>query len=67
MIYNDNDGNGHVAAVQWVLEQFRKFLLLANLKKCQFYQKEVRFLGYMVSLKDIRMEDERIEAVKQWP
>ena len=50
-----------------MLEQLRKFLLFANLKKCQFHQKEVWFLGYVVSSKGIRMEDKRIKVVKQWP
>ena len=67
LIYTEDDGDGHVAAVRLDLEQLRKFLLYANLKKCQFHQDEVRFLGYVVSSKGIRMEDERIEAVKQWP
>ena len=67
LIYTNDDGDGHVSAVQWVLEQLRKFSLFANLKKCRFHQEEVRFLGYVVSSKGIRMEDERIEAVKQWP
>ena len=64
MIYTNDDGNGHVAAVRWVLEQLGKFLLFANLKKCQFHQEEVWFLGYIVFLKGIRMEDKKIEAVK---
>ena len=63
LIYTDDD-KGHVVAVQWVLEQLRKFLLFANLKKCWFHQEEVRFLGYVVSSKSIRIEDERIVAVK---
>ena len=67
LIYIDDDGDGHIAAVRWVLGQLRKYLLYANLKKCRFHQEEVRFLGYVVSSKGIRMEDERIEAVKQWP
>ena len=67
LIYTEDDGGGHVAAVRWVLEQLRKFSLYANLKKCRFHQDEVWFLGYVVFLKGIRMEDERIEAVKQWP
>ena len=67
LIYTNDDGNGHIIAVQWLLEQLRKFLLFANLKKCQFHQEKVRFLGYVVSLKGIRMEDKRIEAIKQWP
>ena len=64
LIYTDDDGDGHVVAVQWVLEQLRKFLLFVHLKKCWFQQEEVRFLGYIVSSKGICMEDKRIEAVK---
>ena len=64
LIYTKDDRIGHIAAVQWVLEQLRKFSLYANLKKCRFHQDEVWFLGYMVSLKGIRMEDKQIEAVK---
>ena len=66
LIYTNDDRNGHVSAVWWVLEQLRKFSLFANLKKCWFHQEEVRFFGYMVFSKDICMEDKRIEAVKQW-
>ena len=66
LIYIDDDGS-HVAAVRWVLEQLRKFLLFPNLKKCWFHQKEVWFLGYVVSSKGIYIKDKRIEAVKQWP
>ena len=65
LIYTEDDGDGHVAAVRWVLEQLRKFSLYANLKKCRFHQDEFRFLGYVVSLKSIRMKDDRIEAIKQ--
>ena len=67
LIYTDDDGDGHVAVVKWVLEQLKKFSLFANLKKCQFYQEEVWSLSYVVSSKSIRIEDEKIETVKQWP
>ena len=36
-IYTNNDEDGYIAIVRWVLEQLRKFLLYSNLKKCQFY------------------------------
>ena len=64
-IYTDDDGDGHVAAIRSVLEQLKKFLLFTNLKKCRFLQEEVWFLGYVMFSKSIRMEDEKIEAVKQ--
>ena len=66
LIYTDNDGNSHVAAVRWMQEQLKKFSLFANLKKCQFYQKKIWFLGYVVSSKNIHIEDKKIAAVKQW-
>ena len=67
LIYTEDSGQGHVEAVKWVLENIRKNGLFANLKKCRFHQDEVRFLGYVVSGRGIRMEEERIEAVKNWP
>ena len=67
LIYTEDDGDGHVGDVRWVLEQLRQFLLFANLKKCHFYQKEIWFLDYVLSLESIRMKAKRIEVVKQWP
>ena len=67
LIYTEDESEGHVQAVRWVLDQLRKFSLYANLKKCRFHQEEIRFLGYIVSSRDICMEDERIRAVEQWP
>ena len=67
LIYTNDDGDGHIAVVGWVLEQLRKFSLFANLKKCQFYQEEIQFFGNVVSSKGIHMEDKKIKAVKQWP
>ena len=64
LIYTNDDADGHVAAVRWVLEQLKKFSLFANLKKCRFHWEEIWFLGYVLSSKGIRMEDKRIEAVK---
>ena len=63
LIYTDDD-ESYVAAVRWVLKQLRMFSLFANLKKCRFHQEKVQFLGYVVLLKGIRMEDKKIETVK---
>ena len=67
IIYIDDNRDQYVAAVRWVLEQLRKFSLYINLKKYQFHQEVVWFLGYIVSMKDICIEDKKIKAVKQWP
>ena len=67
LIYTKDVGQGHVKAVRWVLGELWKHGLFANLKKCRFHQKEVRFLGYVVSSQGICMKEERIDAVKAWP
>ena len=49
LIYTENKSEKHLKAVQWVLDQLRKHLLYANLKKCHFHEDKMRFLGYIVS------------------
>ena len=67
LIYTKDLGQLNVNAIRWVLEQLRKHGLFANLKKCRFYQNEVRFLGFVISAQRISMGEERIEAIKSWP
>ena len=67
LIYTKDLGQPYVEVVRWVLNQLWKYSLFANLKKCQFHQDEVCFLGYVVLSKGIGMEAERIEIVKGWP
>ena len=66
LIYTEDPGQAHVNAVRWVLKELRKNGLFANLKKCRFYKDKVRFLGYVVSAQEVRIEEERIDAVKNW-
>ena len=67
LIYTEDPGQAHMEVVCWVLENLWKHSLFANLKKCQFYQDEIRFLDYVLSTQGVWIEDERIEAVKSWP
>ena len=67
LIYIEDPEQTYVDTVWWVLNNLRKYRLYANLRKCRFYKDEICFLGYMVLARDIRMEDKRIELVKNWP
>ena len=66
VVYTEDPGQPHVDVVHWVLEQLRKHGFYANLKKYRFYQDEVWFLGFVVSAQGIKIEEEKIEAVKTW-
>ena len=67
LIYTEDPGQAHVNSVRWVLDELRKNGLFANFKKCRFHKDEIRFLGYVVSAQGVRMEEERIDAIKNWP
>ena len=67
LIYTKNPDQGHMQAVRWVLDVLRRHRFFANLKKCQFHKNEVCFLNYIVLAQGVRMEDEQIKAVKNWP
>ena len=67
LIYTKDARQDHVEAIQKVLRELWKHGLLANLKKCRFHQEKLRFLGYVVCRQEIRMKEERIDAVKAEP
>ena len=52
-----NEAN-HIDFIWWVFEQLRKYLLYINIKKYRFYQNEMQFFGYIVSLQKIYIKDE---------
>ena len=66
-IYTKDLGQAYVDAVWLIFEELRKHGLFAKFKKGSFYKNKVCFLRYVVSAKGVQIEDERIEAVKNWP
>ncbi len=67
LIYTKDPGQPHIDAIRWVLEQLQKHGLYANLKKCRFHKDEVLFLDFVVLAQGIKMEEERIETIRDWP
>ena len=66
-IYIKDLSQGYIEAVTWVLDVLRKQKLFAYLKKYQLYKDEIHFLSYVVSAKRVKIEDEQIKAVINWP
>ena len=50
-----------------ILEVLRKERLFGNLKKCDFCTNKVVFLDFIVSSKGIKVDEEKIRAMKDWP
>ena len=66
-IYTEDLGQSHIKALSWMVDSLRKHKLFANLKNCQFYKNKFCFLGYIVLAQGVRIEDEQIKAIKNWP
>jgi len=66
LIYSDNleDHRGHVKEV---LRRLRKNKLYASLTKCLFYQDWVEFLGFILSPESLAMDENKVQAIRDWP
>ncbi|GBN32942.1 Retrovirus-related Pol polyprotein from transposon 297 [Araneus ventricosus] len=50
-----------------VFQRLQKANLKLNLKKCRFFQKEVTYLGHVISAEGVKTDPEKIKAVVDWP
>jgi hypothetical protein len=50
-----------------VLKKLQQEKLLINLKKCSLMKIELTYLGFMISLKKLKMDAEKVRAIKEWP
>jgi len=53
--------------VRKVLEVLRENKLFINLKKCSFMMDQLLFLGFVVSADGIRVDEEKVRAIREWP
>ena len=49
-----------------VLEKLREHQLYAKFSKCEFWLKEVGFLGHVISGEGIAVDPSKVEAVTEW-
>ena len=64
LVYS-KDAQEHEQHLRIVLQILRK-QLFAKLSKCDFWLKEVSFLGHIVSIEGIRVDYAKIEAIMNW-
>jgi hypothetical protein len=57
----------HDELVRWVLGQLCKMKYYANPDKCEFFKKEISFLGHVINDKGISVQQHKIKAVAAWP
>ncbi|KAI3725446.1 hypothetical protein L1987_65234 [Smallanthus sonchifolius] len=65
LIYSKTKSD-HEQHLRLVLDLLRKEQLYAKFSKCEFWLKEVQFLGHIVNDKGIHVDPAKIETVKNW-
>ena len=57
----------HVRHLREVFKVLRENKLYANLKKCVFMTNSLLFLGYVVISEGIKVDEEKVKAIWEWP
>ena len=65
LVYS-KDAQEHEHHLRIVLQTLRENQLFVKLSKCDFWLKEVSFLGHIVSAEGIRADPVKIEAIVNW-
>ena len=65
LIYSENEQD-HVALLKRVLERLQEHQLAITPDKCELYRSRVNFLGYIISLEGVEMDQEKIRTVVEW-
>ena len=65
LVYS-KDREDHDTDLWVVLETLRNEQLYAKLSKCEFWLREVSFLGHIISEEGIRVDPKKIEVIIEW-
>nr|GEY85828.1 putative reverse transcriptase domain-containing protein [Tanacetum cinerariifolium] len=65
LIYSKSEEK-HEVHLKTILDLLKKEKLYAKFSKCEFWLKEVQFLGHVVNRDGIHMDPSKVESVKNW-
>ena len=57
----------HEKDLREVLRRLREHKLFGKLSKCEFFKDQVEFLGHTVSKDGIKVQENKIKAINNWP
>jgi hypothetical protein len=57
----------HEEHVRKVLQVLQRDKLFAKESKCEFFKTEVEFLGHLVGRNGVRMMQDKVQAISEWP
>ena len=67
LIIHSKDKISHFEFLKHIFEKARETKLKLNLKKCKFFQTQIKLLGHVITKNKIMMDPIKIDKVKNWP
>jgi hypothetical protein len=65
LVYSTNEEE-HTGHLHIVLQRLREHRLYAKLSKCDFWLKEIKFLGHTISQAGITVDPDKVQEVMNW-
>jgi hypothetical protein len=65
LVYSRNEEE-HAGHLHVVLQRLREHRLYVELSKCDFWLKEIKFLGHTISQKGIAVDPDKVQEVMNW-
>jgi hypothetical protein len=57
----------HEQHLRMVFQVLREHQQYAKLSKCSFYQRQIHYLGHIISEEGIVVDPEKVQAIREWP
>ena len=67
ILFHSKPKEEHVGHLREVFKVLRETKLYENLKKCVFMTNSLLFLGYVVSSEGIKVDEEKVKTIREWP
>ncbi len=67
LVFTNGTRDQHVNDVHAVFERLEKARCYIALEKCEFFKKEIAFLGFIIGVNSICMDLEKIASIMEWP
>jgi hypothetical protein len=65
LVYSKNEAE-HAKHLHTVLQRLREHRLYVKLSKCDFWLKEIKFLGHTISERGIVVDPDKVQEVMNW-
>jgi len=65
IIYSDIEEE-YKEYIKWVLRKLYEENIPIAIEKCEFYTKKTDFIGFIIKLKQISMDQKKIKAIVKW-